>query len=129
MIHFASLKIEKLFSIHYLHFFLIFCVIQNAWERPWLSSYHHWLRITCSSPRWIRISPGTFMWGSYSGSLRKIGSSTQVPARAWNNTYSDTLVLPSPTTKSWKRCRMTVTMSIRLNPFPHTAILQQTTFR
>ena len=48
------------------------------------------LRITCPTPLWVRIPPGTldsFMWGGYPAILRGVGVSTQVhvPARTWNN--------------------------------------------
>jgi hypothetical protein len=76
----------------------------------WLSG---WLQTTCPSPLWVRIPTGTldsFMWGSYSASLRKDGGSTQVPVRAWNNARKGTWGLHPPV--KLERRDMTYTVSM-----------------
>ena len=60
--------------------------------------------VTCTSLLWVLIPPETvyfFTRGSYPASSRNVCSSTQVPARAWNNTRRGTPE-PSSISEKWK---------------------------
>ena len=64
----------------------------------------------------VGSNPAMYIVEKLASYLRSFGGSTQVPARACNNTRRDTCMRPSTTSTSWKSHHLTFTRSVLLKP-------------